>query len=193
MHQLSTNCVKCGWGWLDSGLWLWALSSHRFHGTVSSGEARNACGVDNLASAIFVAGLWYVDNVETVITHTPDKIQHRLYSPNMTVSLKLRMMLANSWFCTHNCSSSAFLCVGMRMIYWSLRSTVTFVICFHWSLLLAFSLHFSFSDLFSHSPPILAVVYLVFWNLLASLSRLFGSLKYHLSFGTCVQPISPGS
>ena len=31
-----------------------------------------------------------------------------------------------------------------------------------------------------------------FWNLLASLSRLF-SVVYHLSFVPCVQPISPGS
>ena len=37
---------------------------------------------------------------------------------------------------------------------------------FHWSLLLAFSLHclppLPFSDLSLHSPPILAVVFLVF-------------------------------
>ena len=67
------------------------------------------------------------------------------------------------------CSSSCFPCVGVRLIFWSLRSTVTFVICFHRSLLLAFSLHFlpplPFSNLSSHSPPILAVVFLVFWNL----------------------------
>ena len=36
----------------------------------------------------------------------------------------------------------------MRLVYWSLRSTATFVICFHWSLLLAFSLHFSSSSAF---------------------------------------------
>ena len=33
------------------------------------------------------------------------------------------------------------------------------------------------------------MVFLVFWNLLASLSRIF-SVVYHLSFGPCVQPIS---
>ena len=33
----------------------------------------------------------------------------------------------------------------MRLVYRSLRSTATFVICFHWSLLLALSLHFSSS------------------------------------------------
>ena len=31
------------------------------------------------------------------------------------------------------------------LVYWSLRSTATCVICFHWSLLLAFSLNFSSS------------------------------------------------
>ena len=49
------------------------------------------------------------------------------------------------------CSSSGFPCVGVRLVYWSLRSTVTFVICFHWSLLLAFSLHFSSSSAFLRS------------------------------------------
>ena len=49
------------------------------------------------------------------------------------------------------CSSSGFLCVGVRLVYWSLRSTTTFVICFHWSLLLAFSLHFSSSSAFIRS------------------------------------------
>ena len=39
-----------------------------------------------------------------------------------------------------------FPCVGVGLIYWSLRSMATFVICFHWSLLLAFSLHFSSSS-----------------------------------------------
>ena len=51
-------------------------------------------------------------------------------------------------------------CVGVRLIYWSLRSTATFVICFHWPLLLAFSLHFSSSSAFlspsSHILPILS-------------------------------------
>ena len=48
-----------------------------------------------------------------------------------------------------------------------------------------------FSDLSSHTSPIFAVVFPVFWNLLASLSRLF-SVVYHLSFGPCVHSISPG-
>ena len=49
------------------------------------------------------------------------------------------------------CSSSCFPCVGVRLVYWSLRSTATFVICFHRSLLLAFSLHFSSSSAFLRS------------------------------------------
>ena len=49
------------------------------------------------------------------------------------------------------CSSSCFHCVGVRLIYWSLRSTATFVICFHRSLLLACSLHFSSSTAFLRS------------------------------------------
>ena len=48
----------------------------------------------------------------------------------------------------YRCSSSCFPCVGVRLIYWALRSTATFVICFHRSLLLAFSLHFSSSSAF---------------------------------------------
>ena len=78
-----------------------------------------------------------------------------------------------------------FPCVGVRLVYWSLRRTATFVICFHWSLLLALSLHFSpplpFSDLSSRISPILAVIFLIFCNLLASLSRMF-SVIYRLSF-----------
>ena len=44
-----------------------------------------------------------------------------------------------------------FHCVGVRLIYWSLRSTATFVTCFHWSLLLAFSLHMLSSSAFLRS------------------------------------------
>ena len=44
-----------------------------------------------------------------------------------------------------------FGCAGVRLVFWSLRSTVTFVICFHWSLLLVFSLHFSSSSAFLRS------------------------------------------
>ena len=40
-----------------------------------------------------------------------------------------------------SCSSSGFPCIGVRLVYSSLRCTATFVIRFHWSLLLAFSLH----------------------------------------------------
>ena len=50
-----------------------------------------------------------------------------------------------------SCSSSCFPCVGVRLVYWSLRSTATFVISFHRSLLLAFSLHFSSSFAFLKS------------------------------------------
>ena len=54
-----------------------------------------------------------------------------------------------------------------------------------------FVLCLSHIDLSPHRPPISAGVFLVFWNLLASLSRLF-SVVYHISFrfGPCVQPIS---
>ena len=48
------------------------------------------------------------------------------------------------------------------------------------------------SQISPHSLPILAVVFLIFWNLLVSLSRII-SVVYHLSFGPCVQPISSGS
>ena len=48
-----------------------------------------------------------------------------------------------------------------------------------------------FSDLSSHSSPIFDVVFPVFWNILASLSRIF-SVVYHLSFGPCAHSISPG-
>ena len=47
--------------------------------------------------------------------------------------------------------SSGFPCVGVRLVYLSLRCTATFVIRFHWSLLLAFSLHFSSSSVFLRS------------------------------------------
>ena len=46
---------------------------------------------------------------------------------------------------------SIFPCVGVRLVYWSLRYTATFVIRFHWSLLLASSLHFSSSSAFLRS------------------------------------------
>ena len=50
-----------------------------------------------------------------------------------------------------------------------------------------FIFHLCLSQISLHTvdPPILAVVFLVFWNLLVSLSRLF-SVVYHLSFGPCV-------
>ena len=44
-----------------------------------------------------------------------------------------------------------FPCVRARQVDRSLRSTATFLICFHWSLLLAFSLHFSSSSAFLRS------------------------------------------
>ena len=52
------------------------------------------------------------------------------------------------------CSSSVWFpsSVGVRLVNSPLRSTATFVgICFHWSLLLAFSLHFSSSSAFLRS------------------------------------------
>ena len=52
---------------------------------------------------------------------------------------------------TCSCSFSGFPCVGVRLVYSSLRCTATFVIRFHLSLLLAFSLHFSSSSAFLRS------------------------------------------
>ena len=49
---------------------------------------------------------------------------------------------------TASCSSSDFPSVEVRQVYLSLRCTAFFVNVFHWSLLLAFSLHFSFSSAF---------------------------------------------
>ena len=57
-----------------------------------------------------------------------------------------------SCLCTPcSCSSSGFPCVEVTLVYWSLRSTATLVICFHRSLLLAFALHFSSSSAFLRS------------------------------------------
>ena len=50
-----------------------------------------------------------------------------------------------------SCYFSCFPCVVVRLVYWSLRCTATFVICFHRSLLLAFSLNFSSSYAFLRS------------------------------------------
>ena len=46
--------------------------------------------------------------------------------------------------CTY-CSSSGFPFVGVRLVSLSVRCTATYIICFHWSLLLAFTLHYSSS------------------------------------------------
>ena len=48
-----------------------------------------------------------------------------------------------------------------------------------------------FSDLSSHSPPILAVVFLVFCNLIASLSRIFSVIS-RLSFDTVLPYLPSG-
>ena len=63
----------------------------------------------------------------------------------------IKRFLRFTFFFSHKrfescCSSSGFSCVGARLVYWSLRCTATFVIRFHWSLLLAFSIHFSSSS-----------------------------------------------
>ena len=73
------------------------------------------------------------------------------------------------------CSSSALPFIGVRLVYLSLccTRTATFVIYFHWPFLSTFLPHLPFSDLSSHSPHI----FLVFWNLLTSLSHLFGNLS----------------
>ena len=71
-----------------------------------------------------------------------------------------------------------FPCVGVRLVYGSLRSTATFVsvsigpCC--WPFLSTFLPPLPFSDLSSHSPPILAVVFLVFCILV---SDFFGKLS----------------
>ena len=71
---------------------------------------------------------------------------------------------------TNYCSSSGFPFVGVRLVYWSLRCTATFVICFHRSLLLAFSLHLSSSSAFLKSlHTVLPSCFLV--------SDLFGNLS----------------
>ena len=85
----------------------------------------------------------------------------------------------------NSCSSSGFPWVGVRLIYWLLRSTATFVICVPWSLLLAFSLHLSSSSAFLRS------IFTPFSHLRCGLPRflepacffvsaLFGSLSYFI-------------
>ena len=73
-------------------------------------------------------------------------------------------------------------------VHSSLRCTTTFVIVFHWSLLLAFSQPFF---LLSHNPPILAVVFFVVGNLLASLSHIFAIIS-RISFcpGHFIRPLN---
>ena len=68
-----------------------------------------------------------------------------------TVSILIVWLVAWNRSTNASCSSSCFPCVGVRLVYWSLRFTASFVICFHWSLLLAFSLHFSSSSAFHRS------------------------------------------
>ena len=48
-------------------------------------------------------------------------------------------------------SSSGFALVRVRLVWLSLRCTATFIIYFHWSLLLAFSLYFSSASAFLRS------------------------------------------
>ena len=70
----------------------------------------------------------------------------------MAALLKSLLFVFNiSFLPKWTCSSSCFPCVGVRLVYWSLRSTATFVISFHRSLLMAFSLHFSSSFAFLKS------------------------------------------
>ena len=73
------------------------------------------------------------------------------------------------------CPSSCFSFVGVRLVKLSLRCTATFVICFHLSLLLQFSLNMSSSSAFLRSLYTQSCHIscgLVFCNLLASLSKI---------------------
>ena len=81
-----------------------------------------------------------------------------------------------------SCSSSCFPCVGVRLVYWSLRSTATFVISFHRSLLLAFSLNFSSSfallkSLFTQSSHLSCGLPRLLEPSCLFVSALFGSLS----------------
>ena len=92
-------------------------------------------------------------------------------------------MLGNEAQITY--SSSCFPYIGVRLIYWSLRSTATFVICFHWSLLLAFSLHFSSSSaflrsLFTQSCHLSCALPRFLEPSCFFVSALFGSLSYFI-------------
>ena len=64
-----------------------------------------------------------------------------IYTLYVNKKIDIKIMLFFLWFP----------CVGVRLVYGSLRSTASFVIHFHWSLLLAFSLHFSSSSAFLRS------------------------------------------
>ena len=73
----------------------------------------------------------------------------------------------------------------MRLIYWLLRSTATFVICFHRSLLLAFSLHFSSSSaflrsLFTQSSHLSCDLPRFLQHSCFFVSALFGSLSFFI-------------
>ena len=103
-----------------------------------------------------------------------------IYSPNYSPSFKFDIV---TFGC---CSSSGFHCVRVRLFYWSLRSTAaTFVICFHWSLLLAFSLHLSSSSdflryLFTHSSHLSCGLPSFLEPSCFFVSALFGSLSYFI-------------
>ena len=94
------------------------------------------------------------------------------------------------FLCCPLCRGEADLLVTAKYGYF--RNLLPFIGPCCWPFLYIFLPPLPFSDRSSYSPLILAVVFLVFWNLLVSLSRFF-SVVYHHSFGPCVQPISSGS
>ena len=116
-------------------------------------------------------GYTTVSEKRNVISNTKYFSARGLYATHILMHEVLRKIAASSQ--TSCLFFLLFPCVGVRLIFWSLRSTATFVICFHRSLAVLgifspFCLPpLPFSNLSSHSPPVLAVVFLVFWNLLA--------------------------
>ena len=83
-----------------------------------------------------------------MLFHSPNK---KIDIPSIEINSTEVDCVDNFNFLGMFCSSSGFPCVGVRLVYSSLRCTATFIIRFHWSLLLAFSLHFSSSSAFLRS------------------------------------------
>ena len=77
--------------------------------------------------------------------------QRRLYEEEKQLRHLQMDTLKYLWQQVSSCSSSGFPLVGVRLVYWSIHCTATFVIFFDWSQLLAFSLHLSSSSAFLRS------------------------------------------